>query len=234
MRIRLSGAALGLALAVAACQSGGDEGTPSLQTNDQKASYAIGLNWGRQLLQVSDKIDLASLRAGIRDGIGELDPAIADADIQGVMEQFGREVDEAEASKRETAATKNQEEGQAYLAENGQKEGVLITASGLQYEVLRAGSGPKPGPENQVRVHYRGTLLDGKEFDSSYARGEPAVFAVGQVIPGFAEGLQLMETGSQYRFVLPGDIAYGPGGAGADIGPNATLIFEVELLEILP
>jgi FKBP-type peptidyl-prolyl cis-trans isomerase len=119
------------------------------------------------------------------------------------------------------------------MEENAQQEGVTTTESGLQYEVVEPGDGPTPGPQDRVRVHYRGTLIDGTEFDSSYERGEPAVFGLDGVIPGFSEGLQLMEVGSTYRFVIPGDLAYGPqGGGGGTIGPDETLVFEVELLGI--
>ncbi|MDH5590726.1 MAG: FKBP-type peptidyl-prolyl cis-trans isomerase, partial [Gemmatimonadota bacterium] len=112
------------------------------------------------------------------------------------------------------------------------RDGVTTTASGLQYEVLREGDGPRPGPHDQVTIHYRGTLIDGTEFDSSYERGAPLTMGANQFVPGFSEGIQLMETGSQYRFVIPGDIGYGAQGSGGVIGPNATLIFEVELMEI--
>ena len=134
---------------------------------------------------------------------------------------------------REAEAETNREAGAAYQAENGAREGVTTTESGLQYEVITAADGPQPQPTDDVRLHYRGTLIDGTEFDSSYSRGAPSVFSVGGVIAGFSEGLQLMQVGSTYRFVIPSDIGYGAGGAGEDIGPGATLIFEVELLEII-
>jgi FKBP-type peptidyl-prolyl cis-trans isomerase len=124
------------------------------------------------------------------------------------------------------------EKGEAFLQENAKKEGVKTTASGLQYEVLTEGTGKKPGPTDTVRVHYRGTLLDGTEFDSSYKRGEPVSFRLNQVIPGWTEGLQLMSEGSTYRLFIPSNLAYGPRGAGGVIGPDETLIFEVELLAV--
>lgn len=124
------------------------------------------------------------------------------------------------------------EKGEAFLQENAKKEGVKTTASGLQYEVLTEGTGKKPGPTDTVRVHYRGTLLDGTEFDSSYKRGEPISFRLNQVIPGWTEGLQLMSEGSTYRLFIPSNLAYGPRGAGGVIGPDETLIFEVELLAV--
>ncbi len=220
--------------ATSGCQAGGDDlGTPSLGTNDQKASYAIGLNMGRTLEPVSGRIDMLALRAGIRDAMANADPQIAPEELQTVMEQFSTEVNAEQEAERAEAATKNEEEGSAYLAENGAREGVVTTDSGLQYEVMREGSGAQPAPGDQVKIHYKGTLIDGTEFDSSYG-GEPAQFAVGGVIPGFSEGLQLMAEGSQYRMVIPGDLGYGPMGSGGAIGPNATLIFEVEMIEVVP
>lgn len=127
----------------------------------------------------------------------------------------------------------NAEEGEAFLEANALVEGVTVTDSGLQYEILEEATGAKPENTSQVRVHYRGTLLDGTEFDSSYDRGEPATFGVQGVIAGFGEGLQLMSVGSKYRFFIPSELGYGATGAGGDIGPNATLIFELELLEIM-
>ena len=125
-------------------------------------------------------------------------------------------------------------DGEAFLKENATKEGVVTTESGLQYKIVTAGEGPKPGAEDVVKVHYRGTLLDGTEFDSSYKRGEPVTFPVGGVIPGWVEALQLMPVGSKWELFIPSGLAYGPGGAGGQIGPNSTLKFEVELLSIEP
>jgi FKBP-type peptidyl-prolyl cis-trans isomerase len=168
---------------------------------------------------------------GIRDGMEGNDPALEVADIQAAMDALNSAVQEEQTALRTAEAEKNASEGEAFLAENAQTEGVEVTESGLQYQVLREGDGASPGPEDRVRVHYRGTLIDGTEFDSSYD-GEPAEFAVGGVIPGFSEGLQLMDVGSQYRLVIPSEIGYGPQGSRS-IGPNATLIFEVELLDIV-
>jgi len=142
-------------------------------------------------------------------------------------------IQEEQRAEGEAASERNLVEGEAYLAANATKEGVTTTDSGLQYEVLREGDGARPAGADRVSIHYRGTLIDGTEFDSSYERGEPAVFGVGGVIGGFSEGLQLMTVGSHYRLVIPSDIGYGTQGAGASIGPNATLVFEIELLEIL-
>ena len=153
--------------------------------------------------------------------------------MQPILQAFGEEIEAVAAAERARQGEENSMAGEAYLTENGARDGVTTTDSGLQYEVLQAGDGDNPTAQSQVRVHYRGTLLDGTEFDSSYERGEPAVFGAGQLIPGFTEALLLMQEGSHFRVTIPSDIAYGPNGAGQDIGPDATLIFEIELLEIL-
>ena len=148
--------------------------------------------------------------------------------MQAYQEKAAAEQQAAQAALAET----NMAAATAFLAENAAKEGVVVTDSGLQYEVVTAGDGPKPGPEDTVEVHYRGTLLDGTEFDSSYARGETVTFGVGQVIPGWTEALQLMPVGSKYKLVIPPELGYGAGGAGQVIGPNAALVFDVELIAI--
>ena len=212
-----------------ACQ--GTE-TASLESDDQKASYAIGLDVGRNLSVVGDHLDLAALRVGIEDALAEREQQVPQEEIDRVMTALQETIQAEQQAEAEAEAASNRAEGEAYLAENGAREGVTTTASGLQYEVMREGEGAQPGPTDQVTIHYRGTLLDGSEFDSSYERDQPATFSVTGVIPGFAEGLQLMELGSQYRFVIPGELAYGPAGSPPSIGPDATLVFEVELLEI--
>ncbi|MCH7491236.1 MAG: FKBP-type peptidyl-prolyl cis-trans isomerase [Gemmatimonadetes bacterium] len=148
------------------------------------------------------------------------------------MREFFQQLQEANAAQQQELMETNREEGNAFLAENRTKAGVVATPSGLQYEVLTEGSGLSPSATNQVTVHYEGKLLDGNVFDSSYERGEPAVFRVSGVIAGWTEGLQLMKVGSKFRFFIPPNLGYGENGAGEDIGPNATLIFEVELLGI--
>jgi len=214
----------------------GGDSTPAyesapLETNDQKASYGIGINMGGQLAQAKDRLDRMALLRGIEDGLQGRDPQISDGELQQVLMQFGNEIEASANAERAAEAEANVAAGTAYLAQNGAKAGVTTTSSGLQYEVLRVGEGDRPTSESTVRLHYRGTLVDGTEFDSSYG-GEPAVFMVSGVIPGFTEALLLMQVGSHYRIVIPSDIAYGPQGTGP-IGPNATLIFEIELLEIV-
>jgi FKBP-type peptidyl-prolyl cis-trans isomerase len=229
MRRFLSGALALSVLALGACQGG----TPSLDTDDQKASYGIGHQMGGQLLPAEARIDLDAFLAGVRDGIAGNEPALDPAEIQVALQALSEAVSADEMEKQAAAAETNAAEGEAFLAENAQKDGVMVTASGLQYEVLGEGDGAMPLPEDQATMNYKGTLIDGTQFDSSYDRGEPATFSVGGVISGFSEGLQLMTVGSHFRFFIPGDLGYGPGGgAGGVIGPNALLIFEVELLEI--
>ena len=234
MKSGLIAALLGASMALAAC-AGGD-GAPSfdaatLETNDQKASYGIGMNVGSQIAAARDRLDRAALMRGIEDGLQSNDPAIPESEMQMILQTFGSEVEAAAAEERTREGQANLTEGEAFLTQNGLKDGVTTTATGLQYEVLRQGDGARPGPQSTVRLHYRGTLIDGTEFDSSYD-GEPAVFSVGGVIDGFSEGLQLMPVGSHFRITIPSENAYGPQGSGP-IGPNETLIFELELLEIV-
>ena len=229
---KITGFALLLALAsTGACQS--QDATPSLGTDDAKASYGIGLQMGSRLAPAETHMDMAALMAGIRDGMAANDPAIPQEELQAALQAFNQTVMEEETARMEELAEANTTEGAAFLAENATQSGILVTESGLQYEVLREGEGPKPVATDRAVLHYKGTLLDGTQFDSSYDRGEPAEFGVNGVIAGFSEGLQLMNVGSHYRFFIPSELGYGPGGSGRNIGPNATLIFEVELLEIV-
>lgn len=215
------------------CQAGGTGGGDvALESDDQKASYAIGLNIGTSLETAGDHIQLDQLVAGLRDARAGEDPKLDAAEIQTVMTAFTQMIQAEEVATREADAQKNADEGASFLVANGAKDGITTTASGLQYEVLREGEGPKPSREDRVTINYRGTLIDGTEFDSSYG-GEPATFSVSGVIDGFTESLLLMNVGSHLRVFMPGDIAYGMGGSGNLIGPNATLIFEIEMLEII-
>ena len=162
------------------------------------------------------------------------DPKLTEAQRAQVRQRFAAALQERRAAEMQAKAASNATEGQAFLAANKDKAGVETTASGLQYQVLEAGDGEKPTAEDVVRVHYKGTLLDGTEFDSSYERGEPAMFSLAQVVPGWQEGIALMPVGSKYRLWIPSELAYGEMGTpNGEIGPNATLVFEVELLEIV-
>ncbi len=211
----------------------------ALSTQDQKVSYILGMNIGKQFKANGVPLDQTSFLDGIKTSSDGGEPKLSQEEIQKTMMAFQKDMEakQAEAEKKqkadmELAATKNKDDGAKFLAENGKKTGVTTTASGLQYEVIKAGTGPKPAATDTVTVHYVGTLLDGKEFDSSVKRNEPATFALNAVIPGWVEALQLMPEGSKWKIVLPPELAYGPGGTGGDIGPNATLVFEVELLKV--
>lgn len=218
----------GTVVALGACRSGGGG---SLSTFTDSASYAVGLNMASSLERTGADVDVQALIRGLTDGL-EGEARLSDSLASTLLDRLTTHLEEAAAEHQEEMMNSNRSEGDAYRESNGQRPEVTTTASGLQYEVLTQGSGPKPIATDRVRVHYRGTLIDGTEFDSSYRRGSPATFPLNRVISGWTEALQLMSVGSKYRVVLPPDLAYGPRGAPPDIGPNATLIFEVELLGI--
>jgi FKBP-type peptidyl-prolyl cis-trans isomerase len=204
----------------------------NLDTQKKKVSYAIGLDIGQNFKTRAMDVDLDILFQGMKDAQKTEKPLLDSAEIQKVMTQFQQEMMKAEQEKRAVQGLGNKSKEEAFLKENAQKPGVKVTASGLQYMVISEGTGPLPKESDTVKVHYRGTLLDGTEFDSSYKRNQPAVFPLKGVIKGWTEALQLMKVGSKYRIFLPSSLAYGENGAGQVIGPNATLIFEVELLSI--
>jgi len=206
--------------------------TDAPPTIDASTSYAVGMDIGTRLSAMPTELESAHLLQGLRDALAGGECLLSEEESAEVMAEFRQQMMTAEQERRQEQGAKNQEEGEAFLAENKGKEGVETTASGLQYKILVAGTGPSPTPSDRVKVHYRGTLIDGTEFDSSFSRGEPAVFGVSQVIPGWVEALQLMKVGGKWQLFIPSDIAYGERGAGQMIGPNATLIFEVELLSI--
>ncbi len=195
-----------------------------LKDEKTKSSYAIGLSMGRSLVQVKDDVDLKVIAKGIEDAVAGK-AALTEEQVMETLNAFS-------SSVTTRLSTRNKEAGQKFLAENKGKAGIKTTASGLQYQVVTQGKGALPAATDQVKVHYRGTLLDGTEFDSSYKRNEPTQFGLNQVIKGWTEGLQLMPVGSKYKFFIPSDLAYGEQGPPS-IGPNQTLIFEVELLEIV-
>lgn len=210
-----------------------DEGEENGMTTRQKQSYALGMQVGSQMQTAGGEVDLDAFVEGMRDTLEGQEPKVGEAEAQQLRMEFAREVQERRLAQRAQEGEQNKAEGEAFLAANAEKEEVQVTDSGLQYVVLEAGDGPKPTPEDTVKVHYRGTLINGAEFDSSYRRNEPATFKVTGVIPGWTEALQLMSVGSKYRLFIPADLAYGERGAGPRIGPNATLIFDVELLEVV-
>lgn len=196
-----------------------------------KVSAMVGMDIGRGLLQVKDEIDLDAVFAAARATINGEEAPLGEEEAQRVRQAFMQQLQARRVAEQKAEADKNRAAGEAYLAENAKKDGVETTDSGLQYEVLVQGSGPKPKSTDTVKVNYVGTKVDGTQFDSSYDRGEPATFPLNGVIKGWSEGLQLMPVGSKYRFVIPAALAYGEN-APPSIGPNATLVFEVELLGI--
>ena len=194
-----------------------------------RAGTLVGADIGRSLLPLKDEIEIAPLMRAVREVVAGTPPTMAAEQIEAARQAMVMRAQTRAAD----AANANREAGIRFLAENRGTAGVFATASGIQYRVERAGQGPRPRASDRVRVHYRGTLLDGTEFDSSYARNEPAVFGLDQVIAGWTEGLQLMPIGGKYRFWIPGDLAYGQRGSPPNIPPNSTLVFDVELLDIL-
>lgn len=197
------------------------------------ASYVIGTNIATNMKSQGIDINIESLVAGLTDVLKGTGSKIAPAEAQEIMTKFQTEMQAKGQAKAAESGKKNIEEGKAFLDKNGKTEGVKTTASGLQYSVMKEGTGDKPKATDTVKVHYHGTLLNGTVFDSSVERNEPATFPLDGVIKGWTEGLQLMPVGSKFKFVLPSELAYGEKGAGGDIGPNSVLTFEVELLEIV-
>ncbi|MGY1409170.1 MULTISPECIES: FKBP-type peptidyl-prolyl cis-trans isomerase [unclassified Luteimonas] len=205
-----------------------------MKTEREQVSYVIGMQIGDSLKAAKDEVDLDTLFKAVRSTIDGKEPLIGQEEAMQVMQDFSMRMQAKQMAEMQESAKRNAEEGEKFLVENGKKEGVQATASGLQYQVLTAGEGARPTAGDTVRVHYRGTLLDGEVFDDSYARGEPVEFALAQVVPGWQEGLQLMPVGSKYKLWIPGKLGYGEQGTpGGPIGPNATLVFEVELLDIV-
>ena len=206
----------------------------TMEPHLRDASYGIGYNMGQQLTQAPFKVDFDRIIEGLRDANGGKPPAVPEAQLRAAMERLQQEAAgaaQAEAAAAQAKGGANGQAGDAYRAENGKKPGVTTTASGLQIETLKEGTGESPKATDTVKVHYTGTLIDGTKFDSSVDRGEPISFPLNGVIKGWTEGLQLMKVGGKSRLVSPPTIGYGPGGSGP-IPPNATLVFEVELLGI--
>lgn len=243
--------AASMALALVACQFD-DKATPKadaadsttaqglplkiegLATEKEQVSYMIGLDLAKALEQVKDEVDVDTLAKAIKTELDGGDSLMTDEQAAQVAEAFGQKLQAKRAAEAAAIGDANKAEGEAFLAGNAKKPGVVVTDSGLQYEVLEEGNGPRPTVDDVVRVHYKGTLLDGETFDSSYDRGEPTDLPLQQAVPGWQEGIVLMPVGSKYRFWIPSELGYGeigtPGGA---IGPNAALVFEVELLDIV-
>ncbi|MBN1446490.1 MAG: FKBP-type peptidyl-prolyl cis-trans isomerase [Bacteroidetes bacterium] len=213
------------------CQNNAQDNV-ELKTRKDSVSYAIGQTLGGNFKSQKIDVEPAVVAAALRDVLSEAETKFSDEEAQQVWMSYQQELFAAQQKETEEKGVKNKEEGEKWLAENAKKEGVVVTESGLQYKVITMGDGPKPTESDQVKVHYRGRFIDGEQFDSSYDRGEPAVFPVTGVIKGWTEVLQLMPVGSKWEVYIPSDLAYGPQGRGADMPPNSTLIFDVELLGI--
>lgn len=199
-----------------------------------KVAYLVGADVGRSLVPIKDELELPVLVQAIRTSFDKGQSLLSDAELDQVRQAFQQKVQARMQAQASAMGEKNRAEGDKFLSGNKATKGVFTTGSGLQYMVLRQGSGPRPKATDRVRVNYHGTLLDGTVFDSSYDRGQPAEFALNQVIAGWTEGVSMMPVGSKFRFWIPGDLAYGPKGTpGGPIGPNATLVFDVELMAIL-
>lgn len=211
---------------------------PAIKTDKQKVSYGLGLNIGRELSRGFQRdgleINVELLMKGLADGFSGAEPKLTADVIRKAMLAYQEELRTKQNAERKAEAEKNKKEGTAFLAKNKENEGVVTTKSGLQYVVLKAGKGEMPKQTDTVKTHYRGTLLDGTEFDSSYKRNQPATFPVSGVIKGWTEALQLMKVGAKWKLFVPAELAYGDNPrAGSPIGPGAVLVFEVELLEIV-
>ncbi|MBF0423732.1 MAG: FKBP-type peptidyl-prolyl cis-trans isomerase [Magnetococcales bacterium] len=214
--------------------SEGSDGKEKESSEDQsgKISYMLGWRMAAELENLPLKLDSKALVQAIQDRLEKHKPKYDQAEMDKVRSAMMATFQKEKTRQLEELGAKNRSAGQAFLAENAKKPGVVTTASGLQYQVIREGKGDKPKLTDQVKVHYSGTLLDGTEFDSSVKRGQPATFPLDKVIPGWTEGLQLMQPGGKYKLFVPSELAYGNSGAGGKIGPDATLVFEVELLEV--
>ena len=226
---------LALALLLAGCsQDQSAKKAVELDTDTKKVSYVLGTNVGGQFKVEDIAVDTDAFMLGFRDALDAVEPRLGEEETIAALQAFQQEQITKQQEAMAVAGEANQKEGNAYLAANAAKEGVSVTESGLQYRELESGEGASPNAEDVVEVHYRGTLIDGTEFDSSIKRGVPAQFGVNQVIPGWTEALQLMQVGDKWELAIPPQLAYGPGGTGGAIGPNQTLLFEVELLAINP
>lgn len=226
-------------ITLAACQKEAEQKPAALDTDEAKQSYSLGVSVGRYLDSTLDEyskmglsLDSAIILRGVQDAIADK-TALTDEEVQTMMTALEEQFREKQTAIAEAETAQAVAAGKAYLEDNAKKEGVKVTESGLQYEVLQAGEGAKPKATDTVKVHYTGTLVDGTKFDSSVDRGEPAQFPLNRVIPGWTEGVQLMNVGSKFKFTIPSELAYGERDMGV-IKPNSVLVFEVELLDVVP
>ena len=230
---------LALAFVTGAQAQDAAEEAPKLETRENKISYSIGVNIGNDIARSFERqgveVDPILLSKGILHALADTEKLLSQEEMTQLLNEFQQEMRAkmaAQTEKKSQSGDVNKKAGEDYLAANRKREGVVSLPSGLQYEVVTAGSGKSPAATDTVVVHYKGTLIDGKEFDSSYKRGQPATFPVNGVIKGWTEALQLMTEGSKWKLFIPADLAYGSRGAGSDIGPNSALVFEVELIEV--
>lgn len=224
-----------LALALTGCNNEKEQaGTTTLllENQEQKASYSIGLDIGKDIASQKIGLDQDFLVQGLKDGLSGTKPLLTEEDAEAARTAFREKHQTALKKERAEAAKLNKAKGQEFLAQNGAKEGVVTLESGLQYKILDPGNGVKPNPDDNVKVHYRGSFIDGTEFENSYDDETPSVFPVKGVIPGWTEALVLMNEGAKWELYIPSELAYGEMGAGKMIGPNETLIFQVELLVV--
>jgi FKBP-type peptidyl-prolyl cis-trans isomerase FklB len=222
--------ALGMALLAGAAAA--QEAAPALASPKDKLSYALGVDLGKQFRKQGVDVDPALFARGLKDALSSGQALLTDEEVRAAVTGLREELRGRQVAAARTRADESKKAGEAFLAANAAKEGVVTLPSGLQYKVLKEGDGRKPTEADTVEVHYRGTLLDGTEFDSSYGRGQAASMAVKGLIKGWAEALPLMPVGSKWQLFIPPQLAYGERGAGKDIGPNATLVFEIELVAI--
>lgn len=224
-------AIVALSVVLLACESN-TQNKADLKTTQDSVSYIIGTSIGKNLKAQKVEVSVDQLARGVRDVVDSNTLLITDEQAESIMSAFQQRMLARQEEEAHAAGEIHRKEGEAFLAQNKSKAGVKVTASGLQYKVIKMGAGPKPKADQTVTVHYSGRTIDGKEFDSSYKRGEPTTFGVSQVIKGWTEALQLMPVGSKWELYIPADLAYGDRGAGQAIPPGATLIFEVELLNV--
>ena len=223
-----------ISIALVACNEATDSQSDAvleLESEAQKVSYIMGINIGSQINTDDLDFDMATFNMGVKDAFAGTEPRLSEEEVRTVIEDFQASITAKQEDAAKVAGESNLKEGEAFLAEKAKSEDVVVLESGLHYKIIEEGSGKSPTPEDTVEVHYSGTLIDGTEFDSSYKRGMPAQFGVTQVIPAWVEALQLMKEGAKWELYVPSSLAYGPGGTGGAIGPNQTLIFEVELLK---
>ncbi|MEH6591197.1 MAG: FKBP-type peptidyl-prolyl cis-trans isomerase [Halioglobus sp.] len=204
----------------------------ALETTEQRLSYGIAFGLGQRVSADGVPLDVDAFVGGLRDGLEGKEPKMTQEEMAAEMQAYQEKAQAEQMAAQESAGMANKMASEKFMAQNATTEGITITESGLQYLIVEAGDGAMPAADDTVEVHYRGTLVDGTEFDSSYSRGQTVSFGVGQVIPGWTEALQLMPVGSKWKLFIPSDLAYGAGGAGGVIGPNAALIFDVELVSI--